>query len=257
MLVTILGSSGKQTETRECVSLLVDCGDETIMVDTGPGTARALAQVHRHAHEVNNLILTHTHGDHILGYAYFLYTRAAEIKAGSPSNSLTVFGSADCLSFAESMFHNAYPGFTLPFDLQLHEVSGTATVETPGNTSMSFYAAIHAVPTLSTVFCHDGSKLVYTSDTLPNDALLAPAADCDLLIHEAMYTEQAHGKSRKSKHATGLDAGRFAANAGARQLALVHIASTLLGDESALLNEAASVYSGPLCVPHDGTVFYV
>lgn len=259
MNITILGSSSKQTGLRECVSLLVETNSRTILFDTGPGVVSSLCRANRKMTDIDSVILTHTHGDHILGFAYFIYNRVAEFKSMNTEGDkpLEILGDEKTLQFADYMLKSAYPGMNTPFNMSFINVNVDKKIIYEGDCTLTFYNAIHAVPTLSTIITDATCKVVYTSDTLPNDDLIGPAYGADMIIHEAMYTNSGFSKSRKSKHATALDAGTIASKAHCRQLVMVHVAQNLLGKESVLLNEAAQVYTGQISIPYDGTVYHI
>lgn len=260
MIVTILGSSAKQTDIRECVSLLIDVNDITILFDAGPGIVSSFNRAHRNLIDVDTLILTHVHGDHILGFSYFVYNRVVEYNQKKElygDKPLKVIGKKETIDFAKNMLRVAYEGMKIPFDISYVIVESSDEINLNDTTSLKFIDAIHAVPTLSTIITANGKKIVYTSDTLPNEALIEPALNAELLIHEAMYTNDNYSKSRKSKHATGVDAGNIANRIHANQLVLVHIAPNLFGNEKKLLSEIAMEYNGVVSIPFDGTVYYV
>lgn len=260
MFVTVLGSSAKQTEFRECVSILVDTDTSTILFDAGPGIVSAINKANRKSTSINNIILTHVHGDHSLGFAYLIFDRNGELKKinnyKKEEYSLTVYGMHDALELAEKTLELAYPGMKLLFDLNFIEIEGYSQIKL-GELTADFIPAIHAVPTLSTVISYCETKLVYTSDTLPNENLIQLSMNADFLIHEGMYTMTHYEKSRKSKHSTAADAARFAAKIEAKRLALVHIAPFMFGKETVLLSEVANYYNGNASVPSDGCVYLV
>lgn len=261
MIATILGSSAKQTGLRECVSILLDIEEETILFDVGPGVISSLGRVNRKTSEINKLIMTHVHGDHILGFAYFIWSRNGEIKSMKECDynrfELNVYGQHDTIQLAQSMLNMAYPGLKLLFKLNFIEIIKNTPIKYTNNINISFCDAIHAVPTISTVIKSEGKKFVYTSDTLPNKNLYDIANHASLLIHEGMFTNDFLEKSRKSKHSTSLDAANFAKEINAEQLVLVHISPGMFGKESEMLKEAASVYSGAISIPFDGCVYYI
>ena len=260
MIVTILGSSAKQTDIRECVSLLIDVNNRTILFDAGPGIVSSFNRSHRNLIDVDTLILTHVHGDHILGFSYFVYNRVGEYNQNKEiygDKPLNVIGKKETIDFAKNMLKVAYEGMKIPFDITYSIVESSDEIKLNDAISLQFFDAIHAVPTLSTIIKANGKRVVYTSDTLPNEALIEPALNANLLIHEAMYTNDNYSKSRKSKHATGADAGNIANRVHAKQLVLVHIAPNLFGNEHRLLSEIALEFNGVVSIPFDGTVYYV
>lgn len=260
MFATVLGSSAKQTELRECVSILVDNGDDTILFDAGPGVVSALKKAHRKSASINSVILTHVHGDHSLGFAYFIFDRNGEIKkikdCKREDYKLTVYGLHDAITLAQKTLELAYPGMKLLFDIDFIELTENEHIQS-SNLAITFIPAIHAVPTLSTVLECENKKFVYTSDTLPNDKLIQSSLEANLLIHEGMFTMDNYEQSRKSKHSTAADAAKFATTIRAKQLSIVHIAPFVFGKETDLLREISLYYNGPASVPSDGCVYLV
>ena len=260
MIATILGSSAKQTALRECVSIIVDANDKSILFDAGPGVVSSLKKSNRLSSSINTLVLTHVHGDHILGYAYFIFDRNGELKGKKDIDftkyNLTVYGQADTIALAKKTLELAYPGMKTVFAITYIEVkNGFKTTE--NGVGIQFYDAIHAVPTISTIITLKDKKLVYTSDTLPNEKLFKLAENTDCLIHEGMYTNEQIARSRKSKHATALDAAQFAEKVSAKELLLVHIDPSMFGKEGEMLKEVGSVFSGITSIPYDGSVYLV
>lgn len=261
MIVTVLGSSAKQTSLRECVSILLDVENDTVLFDVGPGVVSSLERVNRKASEVNKIILTHVHGDHMLGFAYFVWTRNGILKTIKDYDynmfELNVYGQRDTIQLAKTMLDMAYPGMGLLFKLNFVEIQKGVPVAWSNDSCVEFYDAIHAVPTISTIIKEKNKKFVYTSDTLPNEKLYDVANGASFLIHEGMYTNAFLDKSRKSKHSTSLDAANFANAVNAEQLILVHVAPNMFGREGDMLKEVASVYKGAISIPYDGCVYYV
>ncbi|MFB6127131.1 MAG: ribonuclease Z [Halolamina sp.] len=97
-----------------------------------------------------------------------------------------------------------------------------------------------------------GRTLVYTGDTRPLDRTREVAADADLLIHDATFADDEAGRAASTGHTTAREAGRVAADAGAKRLALTHISSRYAGDASRHATEAAEVFDGECFVAEDG-----
>ena len=72
--IICLGNAGDQTDTSETVSFLID-GSSKILLGTGPGIIRQLTRAGYSASEIDIVIVTHCHGDHTLGYPYFLFRK--------------------------------------------------------------------------------------------------------------------------------------------------------------------------------------
>jgi ribonuclease Z len=67
-----------------------------------------------------------------------------------------------------------------------------------------------------------GRRVVVLQDTCDSRAAAAAAAGCELLVHEATYDAALADKALLHGHSTAAMAGRFAAQVGARVLALSH-----------------------------------
>lgn len=67
-----------------------------------------------------------------------------------------------------------------------------------------------------------GIKVVYSGDTRPCDNVRKAATGADILIHEAMYTEEHSQLADERGHSTARQAAEIAAEAGARLLVLTH-----------------------------------
>lgn len=100
---------------------------------------------------------------------------------------------------------------------------------------------------------HDGHALVYSSDTGPNDALVALARGADLLLCEAAFRD---GEGNPPHlHMTGSDAGTAAKAAGVGRLVVTHVPPWHSRDVAR--REAESVFDGPVDVAVEGAVFDV
>lgn len=104
-----------------------------------------------------------------------------------------------------------------------------------------------------------GRSLVYTGDTRPCEATVAAAAGCDLLIHEATFSEEEAERSARTGHSTARGAGEIARRAGARKLVLTHL-SARYSERPHILEREAKRACGDACevvVAHDGLTIEV
>jgi ribonuclease Z len=81
-----------------------------------------------------------------------------------------------------------------------------------------------------------GRRLVFSGDTGPCAALVHAAGRADLLVHEATFMDADAGRARETGHTTAGQAGRIAAAADVKLLALTHVSTRYLPRE--LLAEA-------------------
>ncbi|KAJ1439371.1 beta-lactamase-like protein [Ochromonadaceae sp. CCMP2298] len=65
-------------------------------------------------------------------------------------------------------------------------------------------------------------KVVYSGDCRPSQSLARAGLDCDLLIHEATFTDARQADALKKRHSTTSEARRVAAQMRARHVVLTH-----------------------------------
>lgn len=102
-----------------------------------------------------------------------------------------------------------------------------------------------------------GRRVLYTGDTRPTAAIEAAADGADLLIHEATFGDDRRERAAETGHSTARQAGRVAAAAGAKRLALVHTSSRYAGERGRLRAEAEEAFGEPVVLPSDGDALEV
>lgn len=93
-----------------------------------------------------------------------------------------------------------------------------------------------------------GRAIAITGDTGPCQSTVTAAADADLLVHDSSFMTEDVERARETGHSTAADAGRIAAEANVKMLALVHISSRY--HVRAALEEAEAEFSNPVA-PRD------
>ena len=91
LTVTLLGTGGTQPlPERALAALAVSVGGGTVLLDCGEGTQTALRRWGVSAYRLHTVLLTHYHGDHILGLPGLLLT----LSSLGRTAPLTVVGPA-------------------------------------------------------------------------------------------------------------------------------------------------------------------
>ncbi|HSF00906.1 MAG TPA: ribonuclease Z [Nitrososphaeraceae archaeon] len=70
-----------------------------------------------------------------------------------------------------------------------------------------------------------GRKIGISGDTRPSKKLLQFFTDCDVLVFESTFTEEAKNKAIERFHSTALETSLFAKNANVKKLILTHFSS--------------------------------
>jgi len=86
-----------------------------------------------------------------------------------------------------------------------------------------------------------GRKVVYISDSRPCERLLELAAEADVLIHEATFSDELKDRALEDMHSTASEAAIFARKSRAKILVLTHI-SARYDDPTTLLIEAKRIF---------------
>ncbi|MCL2179079.1 MAG: ribonuclease Z [Proteobacteria bacterium] len=97
-----------------------------------------------------------------------------------------------------------------------------------------------------------GRILAISGDTRPNPLFAQAAADADVLIHEATFSDEEHTRAAQTKHSTAREAGEIAQLAHANRLVLTHLSSRFHMDTSPLVTQAKTGFQNTVEVANDG-----
>ena len=76
--LTFLGTADQiPSANRNHTSMLLTYGGENILIDCGEGTQRQFRKAHLNPCKITRILITHWHGDHVLGLPGLLQTLAA------------------------------------------------------------------------------------------------------------------------------------------------------------------------------------
>jgi ribonuclease BN (tRNA processing enzyme) len=186
-----------------------------ILLDCGFTAAHAFWHYSPCPEELNAVWISHFHGDHFFGLPLIIL-RFWEEKRSAP---LAIIGQEGVKEKVESAMELAYPGILskLGYPLDFIEASPGKRLSILG-LDWSFALSGHSSPCLSLRIERDGVSLFYSGDGNPTEGTLAVAKGCNMIVHEAFGIEENH-----PGHGTVQASIRFARNAGAKTLALVHI----------------------------------
>ena len=263
LTVTLLGTGGTQPlPERALAALAVSVGGGTVLLDCGEGTQTALRRWGVSAYRLHTVLLTHYHGDHILGLPGLLQTlsslgRTAPLMVVGPAGLEAVAAPmaalAGPLPFAVHWRQAGQEPFAAgpltvtPFPLE-HRVPCCGYALTlpragrfdPGRARaagipVALWSRLQAGQTVEG-FTPDqvlgpprrGLKVVYATDTRPCPAVTEAAREADLLCMDATYADDADlDKAKLYGHATCRETGALAAEAGVRRLWLTHYSAAV------------------------------
>jgi ribonuclease Z len=97
-----------------------------------------------------------------------------------------------------------------------------------------------------------GQRFAFIMDTRLCDAAFALADGADMVVCESTFAETEAALAREYGHLTAGQAGRIAAESGARLLVLTHFSQRYERcDDQRLAAEAAAAFGGPVVLAHD------
>lgn len=247
MNVTVLGTGASFPRPGgACSGYLVSEGDAHVWVDAGNGTFSRLTEV-LDLRDLDALILTHVHADHIADVLPLMYALALDGNARAAPLPLYAPGPVD-KGVALFLGGASREMFARVFDQRL--IDGAITI---GDLRIEPFRTNHPIETYGLRFTSDGRRVVYTSDTAIFPELADECRDADLLICEATYVDRI--KAEPDVHMWAREAGTLAAKAGVKSLVLTHVLPT--ADLAQAVAEAAKEYTGPVEAAVEGKRYTV
>jgi ribonuclease Z len=246
--LTILGTAAAIPDlSHDNVYMALDGGDLKVLIDCGSSPVSRLMRAGLDFMQLDGLIVTHHHPDHIYGVPLLLM----DLWLMGRREPFPIYGSATALHVIQEIMRlyewETWRNFP---HIDFREIPSEPDTPVMGSDLISITASPveHMIPTLGLRITNrkSGRVLVYTSDTMRNSCVVAMARNADILIHEA--TGQYFG------HSTGADAAYDALEANAKRLVLIHY-PIVRGNPTAILEEARSVFNGPVELAEDFNVY--
>ncbi|HTW40011.1 MAG TPA: MBL fold metallo-hydrolase [Thermoplasmata archaeon] len=230
--VTFLGTGAGnfRGERRHMSSAFVD----GLLLDCGAGATGRLYDAGVFD-QVDGVLITHLHSDHIAGlFDFLLHTlivgRTRPLTIVTPPGLSPIL---KAMNQAGAMVRDAaevYP---------LHLVEATEPRATIGPWAVRGIPLHHTVYNVGYVLARDATTVYYTGDTRAPS--FPEGLRADVVIHEATYAEHDARMGVEFGHSTGAQAALAARSMGAKRLFLTHIGGRE-GTEPAVGREARAVF---------------
>ncbi len=244
MKLTVLGTSAAFAGRGEgCSSYLLTVGREHYLIDAGPGSVQAL-QNHIDYRELNGIILSHLHADHVSDIYTLRYAVYSAQRDGEMASPLPLYMS----SSPEAVFRFIREAVHGEFDITC--LSGDTKLDLSG-CSVSFFKTNHPIETYAMRFEKTPTVIVYTADTGYSEGLVRFCRNADILLAEATLQEK-DSELQSLGHMTARQAGVLAREAGARTLVLTHLWPEY--DRGTTRSEARDSFSGHIETAAGGMV---
>lgn len=245
MRLRVLGCSGTYPTTESPSSgYVISDPTATVWIDCGTGTFTALQSVMDYA-DVDALVITHVHSDHVLDIYPLYYARRFDGRC----DRLPVYCPAGTEAHL-SQFLVGDGASKLSYVFDFREVAEGDLVEI-GDLRVTFATTDHPVPTNAVRVDGTEASFVFSSDTGPGMDLHDFARGADVLLCEASYQSDDMGPPL---HLSAGQAADYAKRAEVGTLVLTHFWPT--HDRQRSLDEAtAAAGDVPVTAAYAGGVF--
>jgi len=271
-----------------CVAVIA--GERLVVVDAGSGASRVMSRLRLPQGEIDDILLTHFHSDHIDGLGELELQRwangghATPVPIHGPTGVERVvngINEAYALSRQGRVAHHGEDvvpssgagGVARPFHVPA-DGEGVPVLDA-GGLRVTAFLVDHAPvrPAVGYRFDYAGRSLVISGDTVKSANLTKFADGVDLLVHEALAPQlmeritraaQAAGNERLAKitrdiltyHTTPVQAAEVARDANVGHLLLYHIVPPLplRPLEAAFMQGVSDAWDGPTTLGRDGTL---
>ena len=250
----VLGNCSNQTAQYEATNFVIDTGDFKVLLDAGPGVVKQLYRAGLFATDIDLVVITHSHGDHTLGFPYFLFSNFAERFQGKRgSTCIPVIALREVYNGIMNMFAFSYPPGKYPnFEVENWEASSSeAKTFQLKSAKITTTPVTHTVPTIGLCFETSSTKIAFSCDTIYDQRIVELAKGSQVLVHEAFATSEMEGIAAQTKHSIAAEAGKAARDAGVQVLILSHILPGFMDKAHLLIDEASKYYSGKIIVPSE------
>ena len=255
---------------------------ENILIDCGEGTQRQFRKAKLNPCKLTRILITHLHGDHVLGIPGILQT----LSLSGYSKMLFIYGPKGTKLFMKNLMKTFV--FQLNYKIKVEEIKNKIFYETN-----DFY--LEAERMTHGVLCNaysfikkgqiridknklkktklpkgpflkklkEGKNIVYKGkrylakdltfkekdkkisfvyDTSFNNKIQDFVKNSDLLICEATFDSNLEEMAKKKKHLTAGQAGKIAKGSKSKKLILTHISERYKKDTSKLLKDAGKFF---------------
>ncbi len=278
--ITFLGTTASiPTKERNHSSIMLNYKDENILIDCGEGTQRQIRKANLNPCSITRILVTHWHGDHILGLPGLFQTLAIS----NYNKTLQICGPKNTKNFIELIMKMFV--FVGKLKYKVEEVEGKF-LET-SNFCIEAFPLMHGPPcngysfiekdklridkkklaklrlphsplikklaegkdiifnnkkisSKSVTYLQKGRKISFVFDTGYSSRTISDVKNSDVLIAEATYTEEDKALAERYHHLTSKQAAEIAKKAKVKSLILTHLSQRYPNNK--VLEEAKTIF---------------
>ncbi|MDE0530031.1 MAG: MBL fold metallo-hydrolase [Albidovulum sp.] len=279
MKLVLLGTGTPDPEpARASSGFLVDFGTNRLQFDCGGGSFDRLLQAGYSPCDIDAMLLSHLHSDHMMDYARIVHARWDQGAGRVPD--LDVYAPAPMAAISDKLFGSEgafshdlrarceFPASREVFEMRggrlprnwpeprIREISDGFRLE--GDCwNIEAVGVPHAQPFLECLgfrLDSNGRSLVYSGDSGPSKALTELANKADILIHMCyQFSEEALRPEWKRGSSGHLEVAETAAQADVGTVILTHMRRHMHKPEAKgrIINEMSGIYGGRILIGED------
>ncbi|HHV98243.1 MAG TPA: MBL fold metallo-hydrolase [Clostridiaceae bacterium] len=212
MKLTVLGNNGPYPSAGgACSGYLIQHGGKNILLDCGNGVLSNLQKVIRFE-ELDAIIITHLHSDHMSDMMVLRYAIQAKMKRGAMNHRIDVYASPEPQEeFKRLDINDAFNLKAITDDMVLNI----------GDITVTFSPMTHPFKSFAVCVSSGGKKFVFSGDTSWNKNIIEFSGGADVVMLDAGLLS-ADKKDDNVPHLTARECGIVAKESGAKKLILTH-----------------------------------
>jgi ribonuclease Z len=289
-LIFLGTGSAIPTKRRNHPAMLLSYKENNILIDCGEGTQRQFRIIGENPCKLTHILITHWHGDHVLGLPGLLQT----LMLNGYSKTLKIYGpsgSKRMLSLYLSLFVNKEKikietfeiehgkfleteDFTIEAEKMNHETPSLAysfnikekirldkeKLEKLHLPSSPLIGELRKGKTIEIngkkidgkklIYREEGKKIAFIMDTKISPNCEKIAKNSDLLICESTYSKEEKELAEKHFHLTSIQAAGIAKKSNCKELILTHLSQKYEANSKLILNEAKKIFKNTI-IPED------
>lgn len=255
MRLTVLGKSPSWPDAGgACSGYLLEHGDRAALIDCGNGVFAKLRE-RRGYRDVEAVVISHLHGDHVLDLVPFAYALTLGPGAGGGGPKPRLIAPAGAAAFFRRLTGTWGDEELIADAFEIEEY-----VPGDGVEAVEITARMHPVPHIGPTHAIEliapgGGRIVFGADGRYSEELIAAAEGAEVLIAEATLPEPEPKPLEERVHMSAEEAGELAARARAGRLVLTHITDELDAERS--LAAARAAFDGEVEIAREGASFEV
>lgn len=241
MKLTIIGYWGGYPATDQASSTyLLEKDGYTIVLDMGSG---GLAKLQKHINimEINTVILSHYHADHIADIGVLQHAWLVQSYITGNQKVLPIYGHNE----DSEAFHQLTDDYTEGKAYNPHEVLKM------GPFFIRFLKTKHSVPCYGMRITDGDHTIIYTADTAFQQEWIPFCKGADLLLADTNFYSGMD--AAKAGHMTSDEVGTIAKAANVKEVILTHLPH--FGEHEQLVQETRKVYQGKVSLAYEGLVW--